>query len=750
VAVSGDATIATTGALTIANSAVTLAKMANLAANTVIGNNTGSSATPIALTQTQLTAMVNQFTSALAGVVPASGGGTANFLRADGVWTSPTGSGTVNSGTQYQLAYYATSGTAVSGLTAPTANRALVSDANGLPIASTTTTTQVQYLSGATGTTGTTTTNLVFSTNPVLYSPQFGDNATNGHTHYRKAGGTSPTGINNYATLFFQEQGGNKRMAVIFDNDTFQSELLFAATTSTKTYTFPDQSGTVTLLGNTTTGTGSTIVLATSPSLTTPNIGAATATSVNGLTLTALATGFSIAGGTSSKTLTMSNTLTFTGTDSSSIAFGAGGTVAYIGTANSWTAGVKQTFAPNATTAGINVGSLAGQPSVPANGDMVYNTSANALQAYINSAWVSLGAGGGGGITTLNTLTASTQTFAVGTTGTDFAISSATSTHTFNLPDASATARGVVTTGTQTIAGAKTFSGATTISPAGSTTVGQLTLGGTTNRWIDFGAVGLAAPGFSNATRSIGTKIVLFSISPPNGFYEHAIGVETPGTHTWISSQASIKFYSSNVASSCGEFVYSNTADSCRGLRLNAISDPTNRIPQLMIDGGTAQWISFSGAGAIGIGLPTLSTGSVGAGTKLYFGVSTSAGFLRNAIGIESQDIMWLSAATSVKLFIGNNTTVKATFLSNALNLASGSTYQINATQVVGARETGWTAFGANVTANKGTYNPVASYTIGATYDQTEVQTVAAALVAANARIKALEQAITTHGLIGT
>jgi hypothetical protein len=61
------------------------------------------------------------------------------------------------------------------------------------------------------------------------------------------------------------------------------------------------------------------------------------------------------------------------------------------------------------------------------------------------------------GLTALNGLTAQVQTFATGTSGSDFGISSATNTHTFNLPDASATARGVLTTGAQTLAGIKTF-----------------------------------------------------------------------------------------------------------------------------------------------------------------------------------------------------------------------------------------------------------------------------------------------------
>lgn len=67
------------------------------------------------------------------------------------------------------------------------------------------------------------------------------------------------------------------------------------------------------------TGTGN-VVLATSPTLTTPNIGVATATSVNKLTITAPASGstLTIADG---KILTASNSITLAGTDSTTMTF---------------------------------------------------------------------------------------------------------------------------------------------------------------------------------------------------------------------------------------------------------------------------------------------------------------------------------------------------------------------------------------------------------------------------------------------
>jgi hypothetical protein len=66
-----------------------------IANDTVLGNISGSTATPVALTQTQLTALINSFSSTLSGATPASGGGTTNYLRADGTWDVPPGTGGV-------------------------------------------------------------------------------------------------------------------------------------------------------------------------------------------------------------------------------------------------------------------------------------------------------------------------------------------------------------------------------------------------------------------------------------------------------------------------------------------------------------------------------------------------------------------------------------------------------------------------------------------------------------------------------
>lgn len=69
---------------------ITLAKLANITGPTVLGRVSGAGV-PIELTAAQRTEIIDAFTSALKGLVPASGGGTTNFLRADGTWTAPPG-----------------------------------------------------------------------------------------------------------------------------------------------------------------------------------------------------------------------------------------------------------------------------------------------------------------------------------------------------------------------------------------------------------------------------------------------------------------------------------------------------------------------------------------------------------------------------------------------------------------------------------------------------------------------------------
>ena len=89
--ISGDVTIDVAGSVTIASDAVTYDKIQDVVANNVfLGNDDGAGSTVQELTGTEATVLLDVFTAALKGLAPASGGGTTNFLRADGTWAAPS------------------------------------------------------------------------------------------------------------------------------------------------------------------------------------------------------------------------------------------------------------------------------------------------------------------------------------------------------------------------------------------------------------------------------------------------------------------------------------------------------------------------------------------------------------------------------------------------------------------------------------------------------------------------------------
>lgn len=199
--------------------------------------------------------------------------------------------------------------------------------------------------------------------------------------------------------LFHDQAGGNL------------VQLTTSGITDTRTITFPDASGALVLNDNTATLTGKTIsgsnntisniaigsavsglgtgvatflgtpssanlasaltdetgsgvaVFATSPALETPALGVATATSINGLTLTSSTGTLTITNG---KTFSASNTLTLAGTDGSTLNIGTGGTLgtaAYTAATAYTSSAVVPSTAPSAGQ--ILVGNAGGTAYAP-------------------------------------------------------------------------------------------------------------------------------------------------------------------------------------------------------------------------------------------------------------------------------------------------------------------------------------------------------------------------------------------------
>jgi hypothetical protein len=322
------------------------------------------------------------------------------------------------------------------------------------------------------------------------------------------------------------------------------------------------------------------------------------------------------------------------------------------------------------------------------------------------------------GLTALNGLTAQVQNFATGTSGTDFNISSASTTHTFNLPDASASNRGAVTTGSQVFGGVKTFANGLSLPSAGGSNqvtrlvnIGTLHEGSATLNQIGFNSAnniyfgkGLSNGGVLQWTNS---AVRYYTLPDADGTLALAsqLGAYLPlagGTLTGALNGTSAVF-SGDVQSGTRLIA----AASSQSILLTPNSGgSTNRVESVgtlplalvsaaaitMAAGGTTPQITLTTAGNVAIGTGSV-TGAI------------------NADSLRANLI--LGAANSNKISFNNGSTTETGFIYNdpsetAIGYPSAGSFKIQRVgvgSVLTLASTGAATFSSSVTATQGVFN---------------------------------------------
>lgn len=359
---------------------------------------------------------------------------------------------------------------------------------------------------------------------------------------------------------------------------------------------------------------------------------ALTGKTYNALTLTAAATGFTIAGGSTSKTLTVSNTLTLSGTDSSTLNIGAGGTLgtgAFATIANYAALGSSNTFNAAQTIAGnllVGASTAAGRLTVTSGFNQIYG-SFDSSDGYANFALLSGGlaygylgqasAVGTGNNSDFSVRAQGQLNFLTGGNNTRVSISSTGLTTLFGDLAMSGTSRRI--TGdfsNATLASRTLFQTSTATS---SSSVGVIpSSGGSGSRFISYGA---ADPDNSHTLELVTASVVNAIISNKTGTGSYkSLGIQVGGAYRMTFGATggvttSTSLYEGRVAMPANDIdlfngnYYSKTISGATTLTVSNVPSSGTAVSFILdlTNGGSAAITWWSGVKWAGGTAPTLT-----------------------------------------------------------------------------------------------------------------------------------------------